>query len=185
MHKLCTLASTGACPSASPSRYNAGCRATPCKAANTAYHRNHRAKDVAAMTKTRKTPKPDSNIVAMPTMHRQSTSSNLRDLAAPPVAAPDDDLLLEIMAHLDEVGVVNRALRARVRKLCSILANDDLRGHWVSAAKHLDELLVRIEGPAKRKKANQGRLAIIQQMSAKNDANRLDAMNAMNRKTAK
>jgi hypothetical protein len=179
MHKLCTLASSGACPSASPSRYNAGCRETPCRAANTLYHRNHRASDVAAMTKTRKTPKPN-NIVAMPTR-----SSNLHDVAAPPAAAPDDDLLQEILAHLDEVGVVNRALRARVRKLCSILSNDDLRGHWVAASKHLDELLLRVEGPAKRKKMNQGKLQIIQQMAAKNDRSRLDTMNTMGRRTAK
>jgi hypothetical protein len=174
MHKLCTLASSGACPSASPSRYNAGCRETPCRAANTLYHRNHRASDVAAMTKTRKTPKPD-NIVAMPTR-----SSN----AAPPFAAPDDDFESEIMAHLDEQGIVNRALRARVRKLCSILSDVDLRGHWVAASKHLDEILVRVEGPTKKRKGNSGRLAIIQQMASKNDASRLDAMNQMNRKTA-
>jgi hypothetical protein len=164
MHKLCTLASDGACPSASTSRYNAGCRENPCRAANTHYHRNHRGKDVAAMTKTRKTPKPDSNIVAMPTIHRQSTSGNLRDVAAPPV--PDDDLLQEILGHLDGIGVVNRALRARVRKLCSILADNDLRGHWVAASKHLDELLVRVEGPAKRKKSNTGKLAIMNSMNA-------------------
>jgi hypothetical protein len=178
MHKLCTLASTGACPSASTSRYNAGCRETPCRAANTLYHRNHRASDVAAMTKTRKTPKPD-NVVAMPTTTYQ------RPVAAPPVAAPDDDLLLEIMAFLDENGIDNRALRARVRKLCSILSNDDLRGHWVTCARHLDELLVRVEGPVKKKKANSGRLQIIQAMGRTNDAKRLDAMNQMNRRTAK
>jgi hypothetical protein len=179
MHKLCTLANTGACPSASTSRYNAGCRETPCRAANTLYHRNHRASDVAAMTKTRKTPKPN-NIVAMPTR-----SSNLHDLAAPPVAAPDDDFEQEIMAFLDENGIANRALRARVRKLCQILADVDLRGHWVAAAKHLDEILARVEGPAKKRKGNSGRLQIIQQMASKNDRSRLDAMNAMGRRTAK
>jgi hypothetical protein len=173
MHKLCTLANTGACPSASTSRYNAGCRETPCRAANTLYHRNHRASDVSAMTKMRK----PNNIVAMPTR-----SSNLHDVAAPPAAAPDDDLLLEIMAFLDEQGVVNRALRARVRKLCSILADNDLRGHWVAASKHLDELLVRVEGPAKKRKGNSGRLQIIQAMASKNDARKLDVMNQMGRK---
>jgi hypothetical protein len=176
MHKLCTLANTGACPSASPSRYNAGCRENPCRAANTQYHRNHRAKDVAAMTKTRKTPKPDNVVKLVPTTTAQTQP------AVPPVAAPDDDFELEIMAFLDELGIVNRALRARVRKQCQILRDPDLRGHWVAALKHLDELLVRIEGPVKKKKANAGRLQIIQQMAYKNDASRLDAMNAMGRK---
>jgi hypothetical protein len=178
MHRLCTLASTGACPSASTSRYNAGCRETPCRAANTLYHRNHRASDVAAMTKTRKTPKPD-NVVAMPTTTYQ------RPVAAPPVAAPDDDFESEIMAYLDENGIVNRALRARVKKQCQILRDPDLRGHWVAALKHLDELLVRVEGPIKRKKANAGRLQIVQAMGRSNDAKRLDAMNAMNRRAAR
>jgi hypothetical protein len=170
MHRLCTLASTGACPSASTSRYNAGCRETPCRAANTLYHRNHRASDVAAMTKTRKTPKP--NVV-------QLVSTTQTQPAAPPLAAPDDDFESEIMAFLDEQGIVNRALRARVRKQCQILRDTDMRGHWVAALKHLDELLVRVEGPVKRKKANQGRLAIIQQMASRNDVSRLDTINAM------
>jgi hypothetical protein len=157
------------------------CRCDVCRKAWAAYMKARRDRNVAERTKTRMAAREaSSNIVAMPTR-----SSNLHDLAAPPAAAPDDDLLQEIMAHLDEVGVVNRALRARVRKLCSILSNDDLRGHWVAASKHLDELLVRVEGPAKRKKANAGRLQIIQQMAYRNDVSRLDAMNAMGRRTAK
>jgi hypothetical protein len=132
-----------------------------------------RDRNVAERTKTRMAAREpaSTNVVAMPTTYQQ-------------VAAPDDDLLLEIMAFLDEQGIINRALRARVRKLCSILSDVDLRGHWVAAAKHLDELLVRVEGPIKRKKANAGRLAIVQAMGRSNDAKRLDAMNQMNRKTA-
>jgi hypothetical protein len=118
-----------------------------------------------------------SNIVAMPTR-----SSNIHDVAAPPAAAPDDDFESEILSFLDENGIANRALRARVRKLCSIISDPDVKGHWVSAAKHLDEILARVEGPIKKKKANSGRLQIIQQMSAKNDRSRLDTMNAMGRK---
>jgi hypothetical protein len=101
-----------------------------------------------------------SNIVAMPTR-----SSNQHDLAAPPAAAPDDDFESEIMSFLDENGIANRALRARVRKLCSILSNDDLRGHWVTCARHLDEILARIEGPVRKKKSNTGKLAIMNAMS--------------------
>jgi hypothetical protein len=108
--------------------------------------------------------------VSMPTLH------------VPPVAAPDDDFESEIMAFLDENGIANRALRARVRKLCSIISDPDVKGHWVSAAKHLDEILARVEGPIKKKKANSGRLQIIQQMAAKNDRSRLDTMNQMGRK---
>jgi hypothetical protein len=157
------------------------CRCDVCRKAWAAYMKARRDRNVAERTKTRMAAREaSSNIVAMPTR-----SSSLHDVAAPPVAAPDDDFEQEIMAFLDENGIANRALRARVRKQCQILRDPDLRGHWVAASRHLDELLVRVEGPVKKKKANQGRLAIIQQMAAKNDARKLDAMNAMGRRTAK
>jgi hypothetical protein len=155
-----------------------GKRCDACKEAWAAYMRARRNKNVAERTgtpvaKPAKVAAPAStNVVAMPTTYQQ-------------VAAPDDDFESEIIAYLDEVGIVNRALRARVRKQCQILRDPDLRGHWVAASRHLDELLVRCEGPIKRKKANAGRLAIVQAMGRSNDAKRLDAMNQMNRKTAK
>jgi hypothetical protein len=151
------------------------CRCDVCRRCWSEYMKARRDRNVAERTKTRMAAREATNIVAMPTR-----SSNQHD-----VAAPDDDFEQEIMAYLDEVGVVNRALRARVRKLCSILSDVDLRGHWVTCARHLDEILVRVEGPTKRKKGNAGRLAIIQQMAAKNDRSRLDTMNAMGRRTAK
>jgi hypothetical protein len=131
------------------------CRCDVCRRGWAAYMRARRDRNVAERTGTPVAAREStSNVVAMPTMHHQ------------PAAVPDDDLLLEIMAFLDEQGIINRALRARVRKLCSILADNDLRGHWVAASKHLDELLVRVEGPAKRKKSNTGKLAIMNSMNA-------------------
>jgi hypothetical protein len=157
-----------------------GKRCDACKEAWALYMRNRRNKNVAEragipMAKPAKVAarETSSNVVAMPTTTYQQSA-----------AATPDDFEFEIMAHLDELGVVNRALRARVRKLCQILADPDLRGHWVATARHLDEILVRVEGPTKRKKANAGRLQIIQAMAYKNDVSRLDAMNQMNRKTA-
>jgi hypothetical protein len=145
------------------------CRCDVCRRGWAEYMKARRDKNVAERSKTRmsESAKAVSNVVAMPTTHQQ------------PVAAPDDDFEQEILAHLDEQGIVNRALRARVRKQCQILRDTDMRGHWVAALKHLDEILVRIEGPAKKRKGNSGRLQIIQQMAAKNDR-----MNQMSRKTA-
>jgi hypothetical protein len=148
------------------------CRCDVCRRCWSEYMKARRDRNVAERTKTRMAAREPAttNVVNMPTMHQ--------------VAAPDDDFESEIIAYLDEVGIVNRALRARVRKQCQILRDPDLRGHWVAASRHLDELLVRCEGPIKRKKANAGRLAIVQAMGRSNDAKRLDAMNQMNRKTA-
>jgi hypothetical protein len=134
------------------------CRCDVCRKAWAAYMKARRDRNVAERTKTRMSAREaSSNVVAMPTTRHQ--------VAAPPVAAPDDDFESEIMAYLDENAIDNRALRARVRKLCQILANDDLRGHWVTCAKHLDEILARIEGPTRKKKSNSGKLAIMNAMS--------------------
>jgi hypothetical protein len=114
-----------------------------------------RDKNVAERSKTRmaESAKAVSNVVAMPTAHQR------------PAAAPDDDFEQELLAHLDELGVDNRALRARVRKLCSIISDPDVKGHWVAASKHLDEIMVRVEGPTKKKKSL-GKLATIRALSA-------------------
>jgi hypothetical protein len=152
------------------SRTREPCRCAKCKAAHTNYQRNRRGRVAAERTRTRVTRAPADNVVPI-----NSTT---------PAAMGGNEAGLR--ARFEQLGIEDIALMERCLTLARLIDNP---GENVSlvvpAVKQLDLMLVRCEPPVKRKKANQGRLAIIQQMSAKNDANRLDAMNAMNRKTAK
>jgi hypothetical protein len=152
---VCTFAAGGACDGSTGS-YRSGCRLAPCRKANAAYKRKRRTQSVPERSKTRK-PVTDSVVVQMPTA-RATTQP----------AAPDGtpgEQEQAVIAQLETIDCKDVALVARCRKMAEILDDSAQQGHWVQASKSLDVMMTRAQ-TGRKKKGNQGKLAILQAMSA-------------------
>jgi hypothetical protein len=134
------------------SRTREPCRCAKCKAAHTNYQRNRRGRVAAERTKTRVTRATPDNVVPI----------NSTTPAAPAMGGNEAGL----RARFEQLGIEDIALMERCLTLARLIDNP---GENVSlvvpAVKQLDLMLVRCEPPAKRRKSNTGKLAIMNAMS--------------------
>jgi hypothetical protein len=107
---------------------------------------------MAERTKTRVI-RPASNVVQMPK-------------TSPQPAAPDviGVSRAAVMARLDQIGSDDAALRASCGAMADVLDDPERIAMHVQACKQLDFMLAR-ESQGKKKKSNQGRLAIMNSMN--------------------
>jgi hypothetical protein len=132
-----------------------GCRCDRCKEAYRDARRELRQRSVHERTKTRK----PSNVVTMrarPAQQPQVATQALLDPIGNEAA---------VIERLAQLNCEDPSVIARCRSLARTLDNDERPGMHVQAAKALDEIMVRVEGPVKRKKSNAGKLAIMNSMN--------------------
>jgi hypothetical protein len=146
-----TAAAHGTISSYRGSATRAPCRCATCKSGWAEYMRNRRTKSVAERTGTRVV-KP-TNVVTMTPRPKQ------------PAAPSAGEQELAVIARLDQIFCDDVAVRARCVAMARVLDDAESGAQWVSAAKQLDAMMVRIEGPPKRRKSNTGKLAIMNAMS--------------------
>jgi hypothetical protein len=140
------------------SKVNPPCRCAQCKSGWADYMRDRRSKNVAERTKTRVI-RPASNVVAMP---RANTPTHPIPPAAPDGLPGEQEQA--VIARLADIECTDVALIARCRKMASILDNPDLIAMWGTVCRQLDLMMSRAE-TKKKKKSNQGRLAIMNSMN--------------------
>jgi hypothetical protein len=138
--------------------YRRGCRCVKCKAAHAKEARDHRARNPVARTRRSD---PLAKVVAMPTRTQAPADPDPVPTEPGPVEQSVIDQCQDSSLAETRPATVQQALA-----LARVIDNKEFSAMHPTASRQLHTLLTSLE-PAKKKSRRGGRLAVVQQMTAR------------------